>query len=86
MTTFLELEAEVLLKNSKIIRIGKMINWEKMRYRFNKIHKKTKDSSNFGQKPYDVISMVKAILLQQWHGLSDPELEEALHVILIICQ
>ena len=88
MTTFLELEAEALLKNSKIIKIGKMINWEKMRYRFNKIHKKTESKSNFGQKPYDVISMVKAILLQQWHSLSDHELEEALYVridFLIFC-
>ena len=33
-----------------------------------------------GVKPYDSLSMFKSILLQSWHSLSDPELEEALRV------
>jgi IS5 family transposase len=31
-----------------------------------------------GRPPYDALSMFKALLLQQWYGLSDPGLEEAL--------
>lgn len=31
-----------------------------------------------GRPPYRALSMIKALLLQQWHGLSDPGLEEAL--------
>jgi transposase, IS5 family len=85
MTTFFEITAEELVKKSRIVKIGKMIDWEKMRYRFKKIHKTIQEEekvyvSQFGQKPYDVMSMVKAIVLQQWHSLSDPGLEEALHV------
>lgn len=33
-----------------------------------------------GVKPYDLLSMFKAILLQSWHSLSDPELEDALRL------
>ncbi len=32
------------------------------------------------QEPFDSLVMFKAILLGQWHSLSDPKLEEALHV------
>jgi IS5 family transposase len=31
-----------------------------------------------GRPPYRALAMVKALLLQQWYGLSDPGLEEAL--------
>ena len=33
-----------------------------------------------GQKPYNSLCMFKAILLGQWHNLSDPALEEALRI------
>lgn len=79
MTTFFELTAEQLTKKSRIIEIGKMINWEKMRYRFKKMSKWS-EGREFGQKPYEVMSMVRAMVIQQWHSLSDPGLEEALHV------
>lgn len=78
MTTFFELTAEQLTKKSRIVEIGKMINWEKMRYRFKKMSKWS-DGSECGQKPYDIMSMVRAMVIQQWHSLSDPGLEEALH-------
>ena len=58
MTTFFQLTAEQLVKKSKIIEIGKMINWEKMRYRFKKLYKDPENRNNIGQKPYDVMSMV----------------------------
>ena len=32
-----------------------------------------------GQTPYDYLSLFKVLLLQQWHQLSDPKMEEALH-------
>lgn len=43
---------------------------------------KRKDSPNHqgGQTPFDPVMMFKAILLGQWHSLSDPKLEEALTV------
>ncbi len=32
-----------------------------------------------GQTPYNYLSLFKTLLLQQWHQLSDPKMEEALH-------
>lgn len=78
MTTFFELTAEQLTRKSRIVEIGKMINWEKMRYRFKKMSKWT-EGTEFGQKPYDVMCMVRAMVIQQWHSLSDPGLEEAIY-------
>ncbi|WP_420891993.1 transposase, partial [Neisseria weaveri] len=39
---------------------------------------------NGGRPAYPLLSMFKAILLGQWHSLSDPELEYSLINILII--
>lgn len=36
--------------------------------------------SGMGPSSYEPITMVKALILQQWHSLSDPELEEALRI------
>ena len=86
MTTFFEITAEQLTRKNRLVEIGKMINWEKMRYRFKKMNKivpstetESEKNTRFGQKPYDVMSMVRAMVIQQWHSLSDPGLEEALH-------
>ena len=38
------------------------------------------ERSGFGPIGYPFVKMIKAILLQQWYHLSDPELEEALRV------
>ncbi len=35
------------------------------------------EPSGAGRPPFDPLMMVKALLLQQWYGLSAPELEEA---------
>ena len=35
-----------------------------------------------GVKPYNTLSMYKVIILQAWHSLSDPQLEENLRVYL----
>lgn len=37
--------------------------------------------SQGGQKPYDHVKMLKAVILKEWHSLSDKEMEEALKVI-----
>ncbi|PJA35385.1 MAG: hypothetical protein CO186_06070 [Zetaproteobacteria bacterium CG_4_9_14_3_um_filter_49_83] len=33
-----------------------------------------------GVKPYDLVKMFRAMILQAWHSLSDPKMEEALKV------
>ena len=57
----------------------KLINWEKCRNYLKNIHKNDINPQG-GQKAYDNLKMFKALLLQQWHSLSDEETEEALCV------
>ena len=60
------------LSGSKLTRLERVLDWGRL-YRiaepaFNKAT---------GRPPYPVSIMIRLLLLQQWHGLSDPGLEEA---------
>ena len=71
------LGAQEKLKGNKIIELNKLINWSRCMNHLKKIHKQD-ESLMGGQVAYDRLKMFKAILLQQWHSLSDMELVEAL--------
>ncbi len=58
--------------NRRLERIDALLKW----YRFEKLLKPLR--SDVGRPGYPALSMFKALLLQQWYGLSDPGLEEAL--------
>lgn len=73
--SFLSLEASHRLKKSELVRLSGLINWESFRYRLGDLGR-----SGFGPTGYDPIKMLKALILQSWHGLSDAGLEEALRV------
>jgi IS5 family transposase len=59
-------------RNVRLDRIDGLFNWS----RFKKLLKPLRSSQ--GRKGYPALMMFKALLLQQWYGLSDPGLEEAL--------
>ena len=59
-------------RNARLERIDGLFDW----FRFASILKPMRARS--GSKGYPALSMFKALLLQQWYGLSDPGLEEAL--------
>lgn len=59
--------------NATLSRIDDLVKW----YRFEKLLVRVR-SGETGRPPYPALSMFKALLLQQWYGLSDPGLEEAL--------
>ena len=77
MTTFFMLGAQDKLKGNKIFELNKLINWGRCLNHLRKLHKQD-ESLMGGQVAYDRLKMFKAILLQQWHSLSDMELVEAL--------
>jgi len=54
-------------------RIGELIDWRAVGELLRGLH-----DSPHGAPAYPPLTMVKALLLQQWYGLSDPGLEEAL--------
>jgi transposase, IS5 family len=60
-------------RNERLERITGLIDWRRVEALVAQV-RPGKD----GRPPYDPLAMLKALLLQQWYGLSDPGLEEAL--------
>ena len=60
-------------RNARLERIAKLIDWAPIEGLVAEIH-----PGETGRPPYWPLAMFKALLLQQWYGLSDPGLEEAL--------
>ncbi len=61
-------------RNERLARLSLEVKW----YRFEKLLRRL-EGDGAGRPPYDPLVMFKALLLQQWYGLSDMELEEALN-------
>jgi IS5 family transposase len=79
MSSFFEIGASERLKNNQLVSLNSMIDWSAIRKLLKGVHSRSVPNEN-GGFAYDVLSMFKAILLGQWHSLSDPKLEEALRV------
>jgi transposase, IS5 family len=73
--SFLACEAAQRLKNNSLIHINSLMNWESLRYKMGNLGR-----SGYGPQAYDPLKMLKALVLQAWHSLSDTELEDALRV------
>jgi IS5 family transposase len=68
--------AEALLVgggNSRLEKIDGLIDWEALDRLLAPIY-----ASQTGRPAYPALSMLKVVLLQQWYGLGDPAMEEAL--------
>jgi IS5 family transposase len=61
-------------RNERLDKIAAAVKW----YRFEKLLRRLKPEGP-GRPPCDALMMLKALLLQQWYGLSDAEIEEALN-------
>lgn len=66
-------------RHSALMRAHALIDWEDLRARVAELYRR-EVSREVEQKPVDALVMFKAVLLGQWHSLSDPKLEEALRV------
>jgi IS5 family transposase len=60
-------------RNQRLDRIAGLIDWAVIERLVGVVH-----AAPEGRKAFPPLVMVKALLLQQWYGLSDPRLEEAL--------
>lgn len=60
-------------RNERLERISGLIDWGRLAVLIRKVR-----PGETGRPPYEPLTMFKALLLQQWYGLSDPGLEEAL--------
>jgi transposase, IS5 family len=70
---FGDLAAEALRRETRLDRIGELLNWGPIAYRLEKLCRKDQ-----GRPPFPPVVMFRALLLAQWYGLSDRELEESL--------
>lgn len=66
-------------KENQLMKLERMLDWKRIGRLLNGLYA-YELNGNGGQKPYDSLKMFKAILLGQWHNLSDPALEEALQL------
>ena len=81
MASFFELDLDNHLgADGHLMKIDKLLKW----YRFSKILKGV--HSDLGPEGYDLLQMFKCLLLQSWHSLSDPGLEQSLRVRLDFLQ
>jgi IS5 family transposase len=60
-------------RNEALERLGELIDWSMIARLLSPVH-----GSRYGAPGYPAVAMLKALLLQQWHGLSDPGLEASL--------
>jgi IS5 family transposase len=60
-------------QNDRLERIDSLLNWDRIESLLSTIY-----AAHEGRPAYRPLTMLKALLLQQWYSLSDPELEEAI--------
>ena len=65
--------ARIAELGDKLGEIEKLIDWEQFRPIIGDLYSNKTDKG--GRPNLDEILMIKMLILQQWHGLSDPELE-----------
>jgi len=70
---FGDLAAERLKRETDLDRIASLLNWGPLSYRLEKQCRKLD-----GRPPFPPLAMFRALLLAQWYGLSDRDLEDAL--------
>lgn len=81
MSSFFELDLQNHLgEDGHLMKMSKLLEWCCFSNILKGIH------SNFGPEGYDPVQMFKCLLLQSWHSLSDPGLEQSLRVRLDFLQ
>ena len=73
--SFLGSEAKIRIKESPLLKLNELIKWDKVVREMGNIER-----SGYGPSGYDPLKLLKALILQSWHNLSDVGLEEALRV------
>jgi transposase, IS5 family len=63
-----------LRSDNQLIKLDKMLTWDRFRLHLRSVH------GVEGPTGYDVLKMFKLLILQNWHSLSDAELENTLRV------
>ena len=81
MTTFFQQTAQAVIAKHinrfPLLKLDQVIDWQPIEQYLNR--QRTRYLRDHRGRPaYPLLSMFKAVLLGQWHSLSDPELEHSL--------
>ncbi|MDO5069621.1 MAG: IS5 family transposase [Neisseria zoodegmatis] len=81
MNTFFQQTAQAMIAKHidrlPLLKLEQVIDWQPIEHYLN--HQRTRYLRDHRGRPaYPLLSMFKAVLLGQWHSLSDPELEHSL--------
>ncbi|EOC23849.1 hypothetical protein NM3147_1033 [Neisseria meningitidis NM3147] len=81
MSTFFQQTAQAMIAKHinrfPLLKLDQVIDWQPIEQYLNR--QKTRYLRDHRGRPaYPLLSMFKAVLLGQWHSLSDPELEHSL--------
>ena len=81
MSTFFQQTAQAIIAKHidrfPLLKLDQVIDWQPIEQYLNR--QKTRYLRDHRGRPtYPLLSMFKAVLLGQWHSLSDPELEHSL--------
>ena len=79
MTSFFLTDAQTLAQGASVISLHAVLDWQAIRAQFTGLYRREFSQAG-GPIPYDALGMFKLMLLGQWHGLSDAQLEQALRV------
>lgn len=79
MSFFTSMIEQRISDDNQLIKLNKIIDWEMIRKKLSRVYPDRINPIS-GVKPYSSLNMFKVLLLQNWHSLSDADLEEALKV------
>lgn len=81
MSTFFQQTAQAMIAKHidrfPLLKLEQVIDWQPIEHHLNR-QKARYIRDHRGRPAYPLLAMFKAILLGQWHSLSDPELEHSL--------
>jgi IS5 family transposase len=79
MDSFFLMDARALVQSSPSMKLHELLNWQAIAAQLKGLYQREISGAG-GPEPYCPLGMFKLMLLGQWHGLSDAQLEQALRV------
>jgi len=81
MSSFFHQQAQIMMSKHidsyPLLKINRLLDWQPIEQLLNR-QKTRYIRDHRGRPAYPLLPMLKAVLLGQWHSLSDPELERCL--------
>ncbi len=71
--------SQMIEPDNLLVKVESIVDWDPISSLLDKKLGKRRGVLIAGMVPYEYLSMFKALLIQQWHTLSDPKMEEALN-------